>query len=717
MTAPRRTEREIARALRLEHAARSVDELRRAALAAEQEFAAELEAAAPSMRESAYNLVHYLAVRRHDVRELQDQLTRLGLSSLGRMEAHVMASLQAVLEVLCTLRDQPVPAAIAEAPPVTFKTGNALLAAHADAILGPARRGRATRIMVTMPGEAAEQPALIRDLVEAGMEVMRINCAHDTPKVWERMVRHLRRAERETGKRCAVSFDLAGPKLRTGPIAPGPAVAKWRPARDTFGLVTHPARVRFVARVHENDVDDATISVEGDLLAKAKPGDSVELADTRHRKRVLHVVEVNAGECLCETDTTAYVVPGTRLSLRRKGRAVAKGVVGPLPAVEQWIALRPGDVLDVVRGEMPGRDAVHDDDGRVLEPAFVSCALPEVFVGVRVGEPMLFDDGKIRGTIRAVNADRIRVEITAVAGGAAKLRAEKGINLPETALDLPALTAKDVADLAFVAKHADMVALSFVQRPEDIEGLLAEIDAARRGEARHRAQDRDAGGVRSPPGAAAGFDAPPAGGGDGRARRPGCRGGLRAAVRGAGRDPVAVRGGARAGDLGDAGAGVAGEGRPAVARRGHGRRDGQPRRVRDAQQGTLHSRNAALPDRRPRAHGGTPAQEDVAVAETARVGPEPTARANRRVERIARPPDRRGTPAESPLSLHVRPAARTCPHPAQGSPRRGPARRRRAYRLHCGAAARTAGPHCAARRRRHIRCPSPSPRRAGRGQG
>ena len=76
--------------------------------------------------------------------------------------------------------------------------------------------------MVTMPGEAAEEPALIRELVEAGMDVMRINCAHDSPKVWERMVKHLRRAERETGRRCALSFDLAGPKLRTGPIGPGP---------------------------------------------------------------------------------------------------------------------------------------------------------------------------------------------------------------------------------------------------------------------------------------------------------------------------------------------------------------------------------------------------------------------------------------------------------------------------------------------------------------
>ena len=484
MSAQRRTEREVSRTLRLDRAARSVDELRRAALAAEQEFAAELDATAPSMRESAYNLVHYLAVRRHDVRELQDELARLGLSSLGRMEAHVMASLQAVLEVLYALRNQPIPAEILAPPPIMFDSGDALLAAHADAILGRARRGQETRIMVTMPGEAADDPALIRDLVEAGMEVMRINCAHDSPKVWERMVKHLHRVERETGKRCALSFDLAGPKLRTGPIEPGPAVAKWRPARDAIGRVTEPARVRFVARVHPTDGGDTTIPVAGDLLAKAKPGDTVELTDTRHRKRLLRVVEVHAGECLCETDTTAYVVSGTRLSLRRKGRAVAKGAVGELPASEQWIMLRPGDTLDVVRGEMPSLDAVHDDDGRVLEPAFVSCALPEVFVGVRVGEPILFDDGKFRGTIRGVAADRLRVEITAVAGGAAKLKAEKGINLPDTELALPALTAKDVEDLAFVAKHADMVALSFVQRPEDIEALLTEIerlDASRLG--------------------------------------------------------------------------------------------------------------------------------------------------------------------------------------------------------------------------------------------
>ncbi|MBK8740023.1 MAG: pyruvate kinase, partial [Betaproteobacteria bacterium] len=363
MTSPRRTEREVSRTLRLDRAARGVDELRRAALAAEQEFAAQLDAVAPAMRESAYNLVHYLAVRRLDVRELQKELTQLGLSSLGRMEAHVMASLNAVLEALHVLRNQPVPKEITEAAPIGFDNGDALLSEHADAILGHPRRGRRTRIMVTMPGEAADQPALIHDLVEAGMDVMRINCAHDEPKVWGRMIKHLRRAERDSGKRCALSFDLAGPKLRTGPIESGPAVAKWRPVRDRVGRVTEPARVRFVAQMHESDADDATIPVDGDFTKQARPGDTIQLTDTRGRKRLLKVIEGRAGECLCETDTTAYVVPGTHLLLRRKSRIVAKGMVGALPALEQWIALRPGDTLDVVRGEMPGRDAIHDEDG------------------------------------------------------------------------------------------------------------------------------------------------------------------------------------------------------------------------------------------------------------------------------------------------------------------------------------------------------------------
>ncbi|CAB3793203.1 hypothetical protein LMG28614_03671 [Paraburkholderia ultramafica] len=474
MSARRRTESEIAWAVRLAQAKHGVEELRRAALAAEQEFSAEFQSTATSMRESAINLVHYLAVRRHDVRALQDELARLGLSSLGRMEAHVMASLQAVLRVLHTLLGEPVPVEVVEDPPITFDTGPALLAEHTNAILGTAPQGRQTRIMVTMPGEAADDPDLIRSLVEAGMGIMRINCAHDSPTTWERMVRHLRHAERDLDKRCLVSFDLAGPKLRTGPIAPGPAVVKLRPTRNPVGQVTEPARVRLVADGSQPDADDA-IPVDAALLDNAQPGDTLAFVDARNRKRVLRVTEVRPGECLCETDRPAYVVPGTRLTLRREQSSIAQGEVGALTTVDQWIALQVGDTLEVVHGEAPGRDAIYDDDGRIAEPAFISCALDEVFSGVRIGEPILFDDGKIRGVICGVAEDRLRVDITGAAGERAKLRSEKGINLPESELALPALTVKDIEDLAFVANHADAVAMSFVQQPGDIDDLLHEI--------------------------------------------------------------------------------------------------------------------------------------------------------------------------------------------------------------------------------------------------
>jgi len=375
MNTSRRTDREISRTPRPERACRGIEELRRSALAAEEAFAAELDAVAPAMRECACNLVHYLAVRRHDVRVLQDDLARLGLSSLGRMEAHVMASLHAVQEVLHEVLARAVPPDVAAPAAIQFDTGHALLAEHANRILGPASAGRRTRIMVTMPGEAADNPGIIRGLVEAGMQVMRINCAHDGPEVWERMVRHLRKAERDTGRRCLLSCDLAGPKLRTGPIALGPEVLKWRPVRDA------------------------------------------------------------------------------------------------------------------------------------TRPAFVSCALPEVFTGVRVGEPILFDDGKIRGIGRGVAEDRLSVEVGF----------ERLSEVQEEVLWL------------CEAAHVPVIWAAQVLEP------LAK-------------------------------------GGD------------------------------------------------ALARRGHGCRDGQPRRVRDAEQGPLHPRDPALPHRRARAHGGTPAQEDGAAAQAARVG-------------------------------------------------------------------------------------------------
>jgi len=133
--------------------------------------------------------------------------------------------------------------------------------------------------------------------------------------------------------------------------------------------------------------------------------------------------------------------------------------------------LRAGDTLVITRSLKPGRPATCDSRGRVLTPASIGCTLPEVFEDVRSGERIWLDDGKIGGLIERVEPDRVTVKIDHALARGEKLRADKGINLPDSALKLAALTAKDIADLEFVVRHADMVSLSFANSASDVELL------------------------------------------------------------------------------------------------------------------------------------------------------------------------------------------------------------------------------------------------------
>ena len=100
---------------------------------------------------------------------------------------------------------------------------------------------------------------------------------------------------------------------------------------------------------------------------------------------------------------------------------------------------------------------------------------------MRAGERIWLDDGRIGGTVHAVGAGEIEVAVTRAAAKGSRLRADKGINLPDTDLHLPALTAQDLRNLPFVAAHADVVGYSFVRTPEDVAALqspLAALEAA-----------------------------------------------------------------------------------------------------------------------------------------------------------------------------------------------------------------------------------------------
>ena len=432
--------------------------------------------------ESARNLLHYLALRRHDLRQMQETLAANGLSSLGRAESHVKANVEAIENILRRLSNNHHQ----EANPQTTRStgyaqGVALLDAHSEALLGPKPAKRVVRIMVTMPGEAANDYEYVRELLINGMDCLRINCAYDDEAAWEKMITHARRAAKETGKSCRVLMDLAGPKLRTGPIAAGPELVKWRPYRDVYGNVKSPARIWLTAS--ENQVPppmpgDACLPVPGEWLKQLKAGDVIKFFDARGASRSLTVIGPMGYGWWAECSQTVYIESKTTLQLTRQDHRHCLPLcceAGKLPAIDQWIYLDQGDTLLLTRSAAPGELADYDDDGKLRSLPRIGVTLPEIFDDVRAGEKIWFDDGAIGGVIESVDADEIKIKITHTKPGGAKLRADKGINLPDTNLQLPALTEKDLQDLAFIAKHADLVGYSFVKNADDVKLLQTHL--------------------------------------------------------------------------------------------------------------------------------------------------------------------------------------------------------------------------------------------------
>jgi len=425
----------------------------------------------PAHQLSAENLLVYLALRHLDLEDIQDFLGTLGLSRLAKAEGHVRSSLISVIHNLKKLIDtdytfEPV-------PDKKFKEGFQVQKLNSTALLGPEIAGRMTRIMVTLPSEAAFDYKLVNNLLQADINCFRINCAHDDPHHWKMMIDHIHRAKEETGKDCRICMDLSGPKFRTGPMRSGPKVLKIRPEKNDYGIVVNP--VKFWIAPSDMPPEEETtlhVPVDKDWYGQLEKGSVIQLQDARGKKRRFKIIDETFRGKWAITNDTTYIRTGTKLHLLNdKKQKVATSAVGELLPLEEKILLRTGDRLILHKKMIAGAPAEIHEDGRVKKDAHISCALPEIFTDTKVGEPVLLDDGKIEGRIEETYPDKLVVRITYADENGSRLRADKGINLPESNLNLKGLTEKDRMDLEFIAGHADVVNVSFVNHPNDIDDI------------------------------------------------------------------------------------------------------------------------------------------------------------------------------------------------------------------------------------------------------
>lgn len=287
----------------------------------ENKFSGEIYSTHPAFRKSVRNLLHYLGLRNHDIRQMQEALAGLGLSSLGRSEGYVKNSLIRVRNNLA--RIYGIEEAGEDMDSISIFQSRQMLYSNTEALLGGKRDGRNVRIMVTLSGEMADRYDMIRELMKAGMDCARINCAHDDQNTWIKIIDGINRAKKETGLSCKILMDLAGLKLRTGSISPGPRVIRIKARRDFMGKLIGPARIWLgTPSSHKPDGTDIKIPVDESWIKQVEPGDKVGFQDSRGKKRQFEIVSCEKDGCQAELFKRSYLETGTTLFIKDKKKII-----------------------------------------------------------------------------------------------------------------------------------------------------------------------------------------------------------------------------------------------------------------------------------------------------------------------------------------------------------------------------------------------------------
>ena len=322
---------------------------------------------------SAKNLCRYLILRSYDLRKYHDSLSDLGLSSIRSSEGYVYSNLFNIQKNLKLIQGLSFEEKI-EIDRIGYTKSKELLKQNSIELFNENDKKNFTRIMVTLPNEAADDKSIIRDMVLSGMEIARINLSHGNLEIWTRTVQFIREIKEETNRDLKIYMDLSGPKLRTS------------------------------------------------------------------------LIEVKS----------------------KKGK------------IKHGIKIRKGDHIIITKRNTLGKKSKYDKKKQQIKMAEVGILLHEIIDDVKVDDLVLIDDGLIESVV--ISKTEEDVELLILECHKSKILSHKGINLPNTKLNLPALTKADIQNLTFVCDNADILGYSFVRKAEDVDLLYHKLE-------KHNARD------------------------------------------------------------------------------------------------------------------------------------------------------------------------------------------------------------------------------------
>ena len=166
---------------------------------------------------SAINLYRYIVLRSMDIRKIQGKLSELGISSLGSGAGYVLSNVSNALKLVKLLRGETWKKDSKNVK-IGYLGSQRLLQNHANALFKTDKKVHYTKIMVTMPDEAADDLELLKSLMLSGMRIARINLSHGNVDLWEKMLDNIHSASESLNHPIKIYMDLPGPKIRVGNI-------------------------------------------------------------------------------------------------------------------------------------------------------------------------------------------------------------------------------------------------------------------------------------------------------------------------------------------------------------------------------------------------------------------------------------------------------------------------------------------------------------------
>ena len=438
------------------------------------------------------NLLCYLVLREQNLSGLQIRLAEEGLTSLAMSESNVLFNIEQVLKHFGIK-----PVNTGSLRKIDPQSGRLIMIMRSKLMFGLMPKERKTHIMVTLDSSDIYQYELIKQLLENGMDIARINCAHNTAREWKLLVETLLGVEEQLvqngkgveGRSCKILMDLGGPKIRTGPMElkvrplqiSSPKDIHGRPIRLVEGFLDGEAReteVLNLERATSSNFIIAISKINYGGLGSLRIGQKITFKDARDgRPRNLTVLErISPTRVRIGLEHTAFLREGIKLECQINDSdndrkcSFTVGVTKPQP-IE--LSVEAGNILRLYRDTRLGHAGDSSRFGD--DPSSISCTYPHILDQVKVGHRVFIDDGKIEGIVRSSNEEYLELEIVSPHGIIAKIKSNKGMNFPDSGIKTPALTQEDIKNLDFIVKHADMVGLSFVHGPHDIYDLHKEL--------------------------------------------------------------------------------------------------------------------------------------------------------------------------------------------------------------------------------------------------